>query len=294
VFGRILTAMVTPFDADGGVDERAAAALMRHLVANGSDGLVLAGTTGEASTLTDDEKVALFRLGVQEVQGQATVVAGTGSNDTAHSVHLTEEAAKLGVDAVLAVTPYYNKPPREGLIGHFHAIAQVGVPVIVYNIPSRAVINIPPDLIAELSRIPNIVAVKQASEERSESQAVRDLAPDMALYAGNDDLLLPVMRMGGAGVISVASHLAGVRMQALCDAVAAGRLDEAEAIDDSLQDLYHGLFVTSSPILIKAALEMLGLIPSARMRLPLVEATPVQRDILRTVLAGQGLLGVAA
>jgi 4-hydroxy-tetrahydrodipicolinate synthase len=294
VFGRILTAMVTPFDADGGVDERAAAALMRHLVANGSDGLVLAGTTGEASTLTDDEKVALFRLGVQEVQGQATVVAGTGSNDTAHSVHLTEEAAKLGVDAVLTVTPYYNKPPREGLIGHFHAIAQVGVPVIVYNIPSRAVINIPPDLIAELSRIPNIVAVKQASEERSESQAVRDLAPDMALYAGNDDLLLPVMRMGGAGVISVASHLAGVRMQALCDAVAAGRLDEAEAIDDSLQDLYHGLFVTSSPILIKAALEMLGLIPSARMRLPLVEATPVQRDILRTVLAGQGLLGVAA
>jgi 4-hydroxy-tetrahydrodipicolinate synthase len=294
VFGRILTAMVTPFDAGGGVDERAAASLMRHLVANGSDGLVLAGTTGEASTLTDDEKIALFRLAVQEVQGQARVVAGTGSNDTAHSVHLTEEAAKLGVDAVLAVTPYYNKPPREGLIGHFRAIAQVGVPVIVYNIPSRAVINMPPDLIAELSRIPNIVAVKQASEDRAECQAVRDLAPDMALYAGNDDLLLPVMRMGGAGVISVASHLVGARMQALCDAVAAGRLDEAEDIDRSLQDLYHGLFVTTSPILIKAALEMLGLIPSARMRLPLVEATPVQRDILRTVLAGQGLLGVAA
>lgn len=286
--------MVTPFDAQGGVDAAAASTLMRHLLANGSDGLVLAGTTGEASTLTDDEKLGLFRLAVEEVRGAGTIIAGTGSNDTAHSVHLTEEAAKLGVDAVLAVTPYYNKPPRDGLIGHFRAIADVGVPVIIYNIPSRAAINMPPDLIAELGRIPNIVAVKQANDDPAESQAVRESAPDMALYAGNDDLLLPVMMMGGAGVISVASHLAAPRMQALCDAVAAGRQDEAASIDGGLQDLYHGLFVTSSPILIKAALEMLGLIPSGRMRLPLVEATPVQRDILRTVLGGQGLLDVAA
>lgn len=286
--------MVTPFDAQGGVDEAATAALMHHLVANGSDGLVMAGTTGEASTLTDDEKLTLYRLAVSEVGGEAKVVAGTGSNDTAHSVHLTEEAKKIGVDAVLAVTPYYNKPPREGLVGHFRAIAEVGLPVVIYNIPSRAVINMPPDLIAELGRIPNIVAVKQAHEDPAEAQAVRDAAPDMALYAGNDDLLLPVMKMGGAGVISVASHLVAGRMQELCDAVADGRLDDADAIDDSLQDLFQGLFVTTSPILIKAALEILGRIPSGRVRLPLVEATPVQRDILQTVLAGQGLLGVAA
>lgn len=286
--------MVTPFDAQQRVDEAAAAALMHHLVANGSDGLVLTGSTGEASTLTDDEKLAMYALGVQEVGGTATVVAGTGSNDTAHSVHLTEQAAKLGVDAVLAVTPYYNKPPREGLVGHFRAIAEVGVPVILYNIPSRSVINMPPDLIAELGRIPNIVGVKQAHEDPRQAQAVRDMAPDLALYAGNDDLLLPVMRMGGSGVISVASHLVASRMHAICDAVTAGNLDEAQALDDALQDLYQGLFVTTSPILIKAALEILGRIPSGRVRLPLVEATPVQRDILETVLAGQGLLGVTA
>jgi 4-hydroxy-tetrahydrodipicolinate synthase len=286
--------MVTPFDARGGVDEAAAAALMHHLVANGSDGLVMAGTTGEASTLTDDEKLTLYRLAVSEVGGSATVIAGTGSNDTAHSVHLTEEAKTIGVDAVLAVTPYYNKPPREGLVGHFRAIAEVGLPVVIYNIPSRSVINMPPDLIAELGRIPNIVAVKQAHDDPAEAQAVRDAAPDMALYAGNDDLLLPVMKMGGAGVISVASHLVAGRMHELCDAVVDGRLDDADAIDNSLQDIFQGLFVTTSPILIKAALEILGRIPSGRVRLPLVEATPVQRDILQTVLAGQGLLGVTA
>jgi 4-hydroxy-tetrahydrodipicolinate synthase len=286
--------MVTPFDAHGRVDEAATSSLMQHLVANGSDGLVMAGTTGEASTLTDDEKIGLYRLAMQEVGDSATVIAGTGSNDTAHSVHLTEQAKKIGVHAVLAVTPYYNKPPREGIIGHFRAIAEVGVPVVVYNIPSRAVINMPADLIAELGRIPNIVAVKQAHDDPAESQAVRDSAPDLALYAGNDDLLFPVMKMGGEGVISVASHLAAARMQDLCDAVADGRMDDAAAIDESLQDLFQGLFVTTSPILIKAALEMTGLIPSGRVRLPLVEATPVQRDILRTVLAGQGITGVMA
>jgi 4-hydroxy-tetrahydrodipicolinate synthase len=293
VLGRILTAMVTPFDAAGRVDEDAAARLMHHLVASGSDGLVLAGTTGEASTLTDEEKVALFRLGVRELGGQATIVAGTGSNDTAHSVHLTEQAAEAGVDAVLAVTPYYNRPPREGLVAHFRAIAEVGLPVILYNIPSRTALNLPPDLIAELAAIPDVVAVKQANPDLAESRAVRELAPALALYAGNDDMLLPVMRLGGAGVISVASHLVGAKMAAVCDAVAAGRDEEAESIDESLRDLYAGLFVTTSPILIKAALEMLGLIPSARLRLPLVEATPVQRDILRTVLDHQGLLAAA-
>jgi 4-hydroxy-tetrahydrodipicolinate synthase len=293
VLGAILTAMATPFDASGAVDREASAALMHHLVAHGSDGLVLSGTTGESATLTDEEKIELFRWGVEEFGGRAGIVAGTGSNDTAHSVELTREAKALGVDAVLVVTPYYNNPPRAGIVAHFAAVAEVGVPVIVYNIPSRTGINMPPDLLAELAGIPNVMGLKQASPELSEAEEVRDRAPDLRLWAGNDDMLLPVLRMGGVGVISVASHLAGERMRAVVDAVARGDDAEADRLDRDLRDLYAGLFVTTSPILLKAALAMGGLIPSDRLRLPLVPATPVQRDILRTVLEAQGLLARA-
>jgi 4-hydroxy-tetrahydrodipicolinate synthase len=280
--GSILTAMVTPFDADDHIDDEATVALMRRLVASGSDGVVLSGTTGEASTLTDDEKLQLFRLGVETLGGSASVVAGTGSNDTAHSVHLTERAAQLGVDAVLAVTPYYNRPPRAGIVGHMRAIAAVGVPVIVYNIPSRCVTNMPPDLLAELAEIDNIIGVKEANPDQVDAVLAID---EFVVYAGNDDLLLPVVKGGGAGVISVAAHLVGDDMQAICAAVRRGDVAEAEAIDRSLQGIYEGLFVTTSPILIKAALAITGAIPSARVRLPLVEATPVERDILKTVLS---------
>ncbi len=289
VFGAILTAMVTPFDADGRVDEAAAAALARHLVEHGSDGLVMAGTTGEASTLTDDEKVGLFRLARREVGDRATVVAGTGSNDTAHSVHLTHLAAEAGADAALVVTPYYNRPPRAGIVAHVAAIAEVGVPVILYNIPGRAGLNLEPDIIAELATIPNVVALKQANPDLDQCRRVAETT-DLVIYAGNDDMTLAVAEMGGAGVISVASHLVGEEMAAVVAAARAGELDEARRRDAELTDLYAGLFVTTSPILIKAALEMLGLIPSGRLRLPLVEATPVQRDILRTVLERQGIL----
>ena len=289
VLGAILTAMVTPFDPGGRVDEAAAAALARHLVEHGSDGLVMAGTTGEASTLTDDEKVALFRLAKREVGHRASVVAGTGSNDTAHSVHLTRLAAEAGADAALVVTPYYNRPPRAGIVAHVAAIAEVGVPVILYNIPSRAGLNLEPDLIAELATIPNVVALKQANPDLDQCRQVADTT-DLVIYAGNDDMTLAVAEMGGAGVISVASHLVGEEMGAVVAAARAGDLDEARRRDAALADLYAGLFVTTSPILIKAALEMLGLIPSGRLRLPLVEATPVQRDILRTVLERQGIL----
>ena len=285
--GSILTAMVTPFDDRGGVDEDATVALMHHLVARGSDGLVLSGTTGEASTLTDPEKIRLFELGVRELRGTASVVAGTGSNDTAHSVHLTEVAAELGVDAVLAVTPYYNRPPRAGLVGHFRAIAEVGVPVILYNIPSRAVVNMPPDLLAELAEIPGVVGLKEANPDQVE-QVLR--IPGLSVYAGNDDLLLPVALGGGSGVISVASHLVGPQMRAICDTARRGDQAEAERMDGALQDLYRALFVTTSPILIKAAVEMIGAIPSARVRLPLVEATPRERDDLAAVLEAQGIL----
>jgi 4-hydroxy-tetrahydrodipicolinate synthase len=292
VLGAVLTAMVTPFDADGRVDEPATATLARHLLDNGSDGLVMAGTTGEASTLDDDEKVALYRLAVREAGGRASVVAGTGSNDTAHSVHLTARAAEAGVDAVLVVTPYYNRPPRAGIVAHVAAIAEVGVPVVLYNIPSRTGLNMEPDLIAELGTIPNVTAVKQANPDLGELTAVAE-SSGLALYAGNDDMLLPVLERGGAGVISVASHLVGPEMAAIVEAAGRGDMEDARRRDAALQGVNAGLFVTTNPILVKAALEMLGLIPSARLRLPLVEATPVQRDILRTVLEHQGILARA-
>jgi 4-hydroxy-tetrahydrodipicolinate synthase len=292
VLGAVLTAMVTPFDADGRVDEAATAALARHLLENGSDGLVMAGTTGEASTLTDDEKVALYRLAVREAGGRASVVAGTGSNDTAHSVHLTALAGEAGVDAALVVTPYYNRPPRAGIVAHVAAIAEVGVPVVLYNIPGRTGLNMEPDLIAELGTIPNVVAVKQANPDLGELTAVAETS-GLALYAGNDDMLLPVLERGGAGVISVASHLVGPEMAAIAEVAGRGDAEDARRRDAALTGLYAGLFVTTNPILVKAALEMLGLIPSARMRLPLVEATPVQREILRTVLEHQGILARA-
>ncbi len=292
VLGTILTAVATPFDADLRVDEAAVAGLLAHLVEHGSDGVVMAGTTGEASTLTDDEKVALYAQAVREVGGRASVVAGTGSNDTAHSVHLTRLAAEAGVDAVLVVTPYYNRPPRAGIIGHVAAIAEVGVPVVLYNIPGRTTLNMEPDLIAELGEIPGVTAVKQANPDVAECRVVAETS-GLDLYAGNDDMLLDVARMGGAGVISVASHLAGEHMARVVEAVRRGDDDEAARLDEELAPLYEGLFVTTSPILIKAALEMTGLIPSARLRLPLVEATPVQRDILRSVLERQGILSRA-
>lgn len=292
MLGAILTAMATPFDPDLRVDEAATTVLANHLIDHGSDGLVVAGTTGESSTLNDEEKVNLYRLAVREVGGRASVVAGTGSNDTAHSVHLTRLAADVGVDAVLVVTPYYNRPPRAGIIGHVAAIAEVGLPVILYNIPGRSVVNMPPDLIAELAQIPNVVAVKQANPDLDECREVARTT-DLALYAGNDDMLYPVLEMGGVGVISVASHLVGEEMAAVAAAAAKGDLEEARRRDAALADLYAALFVTTSPILIKSALEMIGLIPSARLRLPLVEATPVQRDILRSVLERQGILSRA-
>jgi len=289
VFGPILTAMVTPFDADLRVDDAATVTLMHHLLEHGSNGLVMAGTTGEASTLTDDEKLGLFALARREIGQNAPVIANTGSNDTMHSVRLTERAAEIGCDAVLAVTPYYNKPPREGIVAHFAAIAAVGIPVIVYNIPGRSVLNLDPTVLSELAGIPNVVGVKQAHDDLDELQAIC-AAGELVVYAGNDDLLLAVTELNGAGVISVASHLVGREMGEIYAAGTSGDLERARAIDADLQDLYAALFVTANPILIKAALEMLTLIPSDRMRLPMVQASPVQRHILQSVLEQHGIL----
>lgn len=284
MLGAVLTAVVTPFDSTGAVDDAALRTLVRTLLATGSDGIVVAGTTGEASTLTDDERIALFRSTREEVGEGQTLVVGTGSNDTAHSVHLTEVAGDLGADAVLVVTPYYNKPPPEGIRRHVSAIAEVGLPVVLYNIPGRTALNMPPDLIADLAEIPGVVALKQANPDLAETRAVME-STDLAIYAGNDDMFMPVLEMGGQGVISVASHLVGERMQAMASLATAGDMAGARAIDQSLAPLWTGLFETTNPILIKAALEVLGMIPSGTVRLPLVDATDDERVRLRVLLA---------
>ena len=276
--GGIITAMVTPFAADGLVDHDAAAGLVRHLVANGSDGLVIAGSTGEGSTLSDDEKLRLFDLAVTE-GSDATIVANTGSNDTAHSVHLTEKATEVGVDAVLVVTPYYVKPNRRGIIAHFEAVAAAtDLPVIVYNIPSRTVTDIPNDLLAELAQIPNVSAVKQA---RTDDIALVD---GLDLLAGNDDKLAEVLDMGGTGGILVASHLFGHEMREMID-----EPDRRHEIDERLRDVYAALAVTTNPIPIKAALNMAGH-EVGGLRLPLVETSEEESAEIRAVLERHGLL----
>jgi 4-hydroxy-tetrahydrodipicolinate synthase len=263
---------------DGRVDEAAAARMMAHLLENGSDGLVIAGTTGESPTLSDDEKCRLWELAVAGC-GDAPVIAGTGSNDTAHSVHLTRRATEIGVDAVLAVCPYYNKPPAAGLTAHYAAIAAAtDRPVILYNIPSRSVIDMPNELLAELAEIPNVSAVKQA---RSEDVAP---IPGLDLLAGNDDMLASVLDMGGTGGITVASHIVGPQMRQMIDEP--GRRQEIHA---ELRPVFEAMGVATSPIPVKAALEMLGL-DSGRLRLPLVEASEEQRGAIRATLESTGIL----
>jgi 4-hydroxy-tetrahydrodipicolinate synthase len=276
--GGILTAMVTPFDGDGGLDEEASAGLMRHLFENGSDGVVLAGTTGENATVTDEEAVRLWELGVAEGDGKL-IVAGTGSNDTRHAVELTERATEAGVDAVLVVAPYYNKPNRRGLIAHYQAVAAAtDLPVILYNIPSRTVIDMPNDLLRELAEIPNVEGVKQARYEDLEQ------IEGLALLAGNDDMLADVLDIGGTGGITVSSHLVGPEMRRMID-----EPDKRREIHESLSDLFEAVFVTSSPIGIKAALELAGH-PVGGLRLPMVEASEEERAVIRGALERHGLL----
>jgi len=279
--GGVLTAMVTPFDADGRVDAAGAVRLMRHLLENGSDGLVLAGTTGESATLSDEEKERLWQLAVEEVGEDAFLVAGTGSNDTAHSAHLTRRAAEIGVDAALVVTPYYNKPNRRGLVAHFTAVAQAApeLPIVLYNIPSRCVIDLDNELLTELAAmIPNVSAVKQARYE--------DVAPieGMDLLAGNDDMLARVLDLGGTGGILVSSHIVGREMRRMID-----EPDTRQELHDELADVFKAMFVTSSPTPVKAALDMLGL-PAGTLRLPMVEASEEEKAVIRGALERHGLL----
>jgi len=280
--GGIITAMVTPFDGDGRLDEDATAALIRHCLDNGSDGVVMASTTGEASTLDDEEKLRLFRLAAQEAR-DALVVANTGSNDTRHSVELTEKASEIdGVDAILAVTPYYNKPNRRGIIAHFHAIANAtDLPVILYNIPSRCVVDMPNELLAELAQVENIAAVKQAR--------FVDIAPidGMDLLAGNDDVLADILDMGGTGGILVASQIVGREMRRMID-----EPDQRREIHEGLRDLYSAMSVTVNPIPVKTAMRMLGH-EVGGFRLPLVEASEEEAEEIRVTLDRHGLTSSA-
>jgi 4-hydroxy-tetrahydrodipicolinate synthase len=282
----VITAMATPFTEDGALNLEAARRLARHLVENGSHGLVVAGTTGESPTLSDAEKLALLEAVKEEVGDGATVVCGTGSNDTRHSVELTRAACGRGADAALVVTPYYNKPNLAGLRAHFHAVAEGAgdTPVILYNIPSRCVINLSPAFLAELAaEVPNVTAVKQANDD--------DLGPieGLDLLAGNDSVFLRCLELGGTGGILVSSHLVGPEMRAMYEAVTGGELARARDLDAELQPIYEATTVTSNPIPVKAALEMLGVI-EGHLRLPMVPASDEERAAIRAALERHGLL----
>lgn len=285
----VITAMATPFDEEGRVDGEAARRLARHLADNGSQGLVIAGTTGESPTLDDAEKLELLAAVKAEVGDELTLICGTGSNDTRRSVALTDAAVRAGADAVLVVAPYYNKPNRAGLRAHFATVAEAAgrVPVVLYNIPSRCVINLDPELLVELAGIENVVAVKQANND--------DLRPidGLDVLAGNDEMFLRCLEIGGTGGILVSSHLVGREMREIYDAAVSGDLERAREVDSRLQEVYTAMTVTSNPIPLKAGLEMLGLIPG-RLRLPMVEADEQQRQAVRGALERHGLLAASA
>jgi 4-hydroxy-tetrahydrodipicolinate synthase len=292
MLGEVLTAIVTPFARDGSVNYDRFRALARHLVDNGSDGLVVAATTGESPALTDAEKFELWAAAVDEVGGRATVIASTGTYSTAHSVHLTKKAHKLGVDGFLVVTPYYNKPPPRGIVEHFKAIAAVSdKPIVVYNIPQRVVVNIEPETMIELAGIPSVHAVKQATEDLE--QARRIVAEtDLTLYAGSDHLVYPFLELGGVGGILVYAHLVGARVKEMIRLYREGDTEGARAIDEELKPVVDALGVTINPIPVKAALNLLGH-EVGGLRLPLVEASEGELAQIRSGLERVGLTAPA-
>ena len=288
VLGQVLTAVVTPFAEDGSLNVDAFKRLCVHLVENGSDGVVVAGTTGEAPTLSDEERLTLFAAALEAVGDRAKVVAGTGTYSTAHSVHLTREAHKLGVDAFLVVTPYYNKPPVRGIVAHFEAIAAVtDKPIVVYNIPQRVVLNLDPDTLTELAEIPNVQYVKQATTDLDQARRIVSES-GLILLAGGDELLLPFLELGAKGGILVYTHIVGPRVRELVTRFEAGDLEGAREIEKELTPVVEALSV-ANPIPVKAALNMLGHDVGGH-RLPLVEATEAEKTELRGALERAGVL----
>lgn len=288
--GRVITAMATPFRGDGSLDIEGATALAQHLIAHGSDALVVAGTTGEAPTLTHEEKRDLWTAVAETIRGRAAMIAGTGTYSTAESIELTQTAEAAGADGVLLVTPYYSKPPQSGLLAHFRAVAgATKLPVVLYDIPGRTARKIEHATLLELAKVPNIVGVKDAAADLAGTAKLAGEAPGFRIWSGDDALTLPTLAVGGSGVVSVASHLAGHRIAEMIAAHDKGDVEGAAHIDRELRPLYEVLFITSNPIPLKAALQMAGL-PAGPVRLPLVDATEDERARVRSVLSRLGLI----
>jgi 4-hydroxy-tetrahydrodipicolinate synthase len=292
VLGEVLTAIVTPFKEDGSVDYDRFRELAAYLIVHGSDGLVVCGTTGESPTLTDDEKMELWRAAVDAVGTRATVVAGTGTYSTAHSIHLTEQAHTAGVDGVLVVTPYYSKPPQRAIVEHFKAIAAASdLPIVVYNIPGRVVVNIEPETIERLAEVPTVRAVKQANDDLEQARHIVETGLD--LYAGDDNILFPFLELGGIGGVCVHTHVVGPQVNEMIRRYRDGDADGARRIDEELEPAYDLLKVVVNPIAIKAALNMLGH-DVGGLRLPLVEATDDETAQVRSCLERLGVLEPAS
>src|SRR6266566_3259251 len=291
MLGNVLTAIVTPFRDNGLIDFDSFQRLARHLVANGSDGIVVAGTTGESPTLSDDERLELVRAAIEAVGDEANVVAGTGTYSTAHSVHLTEKAHELGADGFLVVTPYYNKPPQRGIVAHFEAVAGASyLPIVVYNIPGRVVINIEPETISRLAEIPTVRAVKQANDDLEQARHIVDTGLD--LYAGDDNLIQPFLELGGVGGVCVHTHVVGPQVAEQVRAARGGDVERAREIDRELAPAYDLLKVQTNPIAIKTALNLLGHAVGGH-RLPLVPPTDDEVARVRDCLERLGLLVTA-
>ncbi len=288
--GQLFTAMITPMNKDGSVNYRAAVELARRLSENGSDGVVLSGTTGESPTLSFDEKVKLFSEVTDALGGQVEIIAGTGSNSTDDTIALTKAAENAGVDGIMLVTPYYNKPSQRGLYEHFKAVAQqTSLPIMIYNVPGRTSSNILPETVAQLAKIDNIVAIKEASGNLEQVSVLKTLVPDdFIIYSGDDSLTLPILAVGGGGVVSVVSHLVGREIKSMITAFGAGKTAEATEIHLQLMPLFKAMFLTTNPVPVKRALEFMGF-ETGPLRLPLVDLTEEETQTIREVLSRMGL-----
>lgn len=281
-FGKVITAMITPFDQNGDIDFQATEQLLEHLIANGTDAVVLSGTTGESPTLTKDEKVTLYKKVVTFVNGRIPVIAGTGTNSTRESIELTKEAEQCGVDGIMLVTPYYNKPSQAGLYAHFEAIAEeTNLPIMLYNIPGRSACNIEIDTIVELSKIDNIVSIKEAGGDLDVmTKIVSRTAKDFYIYSGDDSLTLPLLSVGGNGIVSVASHIVGNEMQSMISEYNNGNVAEASRIHRTLHPTFKALFKAPNPVPLKAALNLFGMSVGS-VRLPLVPLNEEELEQLK-------------